>query len=248
LKLKLLSYNIRFGGRGRERRIAEVVRAASPDLVVFQEATDTRVVEAVAEAADLPHCAARRGHSIAYAGRIEVAHHAWHHPAGSRHPFMEIVLADHHTRVFGLHLSARFSKWSERRREREMRALLEGIREHQEGFHVLVGDFNTLAPGELLELWRMPRWIRALVWLSGRELQRDTIRTVLEAGYRDGFRLLHPEEKGYTLPARDPSVRLDYLFLPARHSSRLKSCEVLDAAGAAEASDHLPLLAEIDLP
>ena len=247
MKLKLLSYNIRFGGRGRERAIAEVIRAAAPDLVVFQEATDTRVVAAVAEAAELPHHAARRGHSIAYAGRLEVAHHAWHHPAGSRHPFMEIVL-EGGARVFGLHLSARFSKWSERRRAREMRALLDGIREHQEGFHVLVGDFNTLAPGELLELGRMPRWIRALVWLSGRELQRDTIQMLLDAGYRDGFRLLHPDRKGYTLPAHDPSVRLDYVFLPARHAARLKSCDVLEAAGAAAASDHLPLLAEIELP
>jgi exodeoxyribonuclease-3 len=161
---------------------------------------------------------------------------------------MEIVLGDNHTRVFGLHLSARFSKWSERRRAREMRALLDGIREHQEGFHVLVGDFNTLAPGELLELWRMPRWIRALVWLSGRELQRDTIRTVLDAGYADGFRRLHPEDKGYTLPAHDPSVRLDYVFIPARDAARLKSCDVLESAGAAAASDHLPLLATLDLP
>ena len=248
MTLKLLSYNIRFGGRGRERAIADVIRAAAPDLVVFQEATDTRVVASVAEAAGLPHHAARRGHSIAYAGRLEVAHHAWHHPAGSRHPFMELVLADGHTRVFGLHLSARFSKWSERRRAREMRALLDGIREHQEGFHVLVGDFNTLAPGELLELARMPRWIRALVWLSGRELQRDTIQMLIDSGYRDGFRHLHPERKGYTLPAWDPSVRLDYVFLPARDAARLKSCDVLEAAGAAAASDHLPLLAEIDLP
>jgi exodeoxyribonuclease-3 len=129
-----------------------------------------------------------------------------------------------------------------------MRALLDGIREHQEGFHLLVGDFNTLAPGEILELSRMPRWIRALVWLSGRELQRDTIQMLLDAGYRDGFRLLHPERKGYTLPAWDPSVRLDYVFLPARDAARLKSCDVLEAAGAAAASDHLPLLAEIDLP
>ena len=204
MNLRLLSYNIRFGGRGREQRIAEVVRAAAPDLVVFQEATDTRVVERVAEAAGLPRRAARPGHSIAYAARLEVAEHAWHHPEGSRHPFMEIVLADHHTRVFGLHLSARFSKWSERRRAREMRALLEGIRRHQEGFHVLVGDFNTLAPGELLELARMPAW--------------------------------------------DPSVRLDYLFLPARDAARLRACDVLDVPGAAAASDHLPLLAEIDLP
>ena len=42
--MKLLSYNIRFGGRGREPLLAAVVRAVAPDLVVFQEATDPRVV------------------------------------------------------------------------------------------------------------------------------------------------------------------------------------------------------------
>ncbi len=248
MSLRLLSYNIWFGGRGRERQIAEVVRAAAPDLVVFQEATDTRVVERVAEETGMLSWAARPAHSIAYASRIPIAHHAWHHPAGARHSFMEIVLGVGEARIFGLHLSARFSKWSERRRAREMRALLEGIKEHQAGFHLLVGDFNTLAPGELLEIKRMPRWIRALIWLSGRELQRETIQILLDAGYADGFRLHHPSEKGYTLPAWDPSVRLDYVFLPQRYTERLKSCEVVVAPEVVvRASDHLPLLAQIEL-
>ena len=248
MTLRLLSYNMWFGGRGRERQIVEVIRAAAPDLVVFQEATDTRVMESVADLAGLPFCASRRGHSIAYASRERAAHHAWHHPEGSRHPFMEIVLADGRTRVFGLHLTARFSKWSERKRAREMRALLAGIARHQEGFHVLAGDFNTVAPGELLEMRRMPHWIRALVWLSGRDIQRETIQTVLDAGYVDGFRLRHPSEKGYTLPAWDPRVRLDYLFLPARYADRLKACDVVTAPPAPTASDHLPLLAQIEVP
>jgi endonuclease/exonuclease/phosphatase family metal-dependent hydrolase len=246
--VKLLSYNVRFGGRGRERLLAEVVAAHAPDLVVFQEATDTRVIDHVAEAAGLPFRAARPAHSIAYASRIPVEQHEWHHPEGARHPFMEIVL-EGGARVFGLHLSARFSKWSERRRAREMRALLDGIERHQHGFHVLVGDFNTLAPGELLEVKRMPRWIRALVWLSGRDIQRETIQMLLDDGYADGYRLFHSEQKGHTLPAWDPSVRLDYLFIPRRFSGRLKSCEVLTEPDVVtRASDHLPLLSRIDLP
>ena len=48
--IKLLSYNIRFGGRKREARLAEVIRAAAPDMVVFQEAIDPRVIERLAEA------------------------------------------------------------------------------------------------------------------------------------------------------------------------------------------------------
>ena len=45
MTLRLLSYNIKFGGRGRERAIAEVIRGATPDVVLLQEATDPRVIE-----------------------------------------------------------------------------------------------------------------------------------------------------------------------------------------------------------
>lgn len=244
--LRLLSYNIRFGGRGRERALAEVVRAVAPDLVVFQEASDPRVIGHVAELTGMESWAARRAYSTGYMSRLPVAAHEWHHPAGARHAFLEIVLAGG-GRVFGLHLSARFSKWSERRRAREIGALLEGIRQHQEGFHVLVGDFNTLAPGEVLETRRMPAWIQALIWISGRDIRRETIGRVLEAGYADGFRRLHPEDRGHTFPTWSPHVRLDYLFLPERFADRLKSCDVVTLPEARAASDHFPLRAELEL-
>jgi exodeoxyribonuclease-3 len=245
--VKLLSYNIRFGGRKREARLAEVIRAASPDIVVFQEAIDTRVIERLAEETGLNRWAARPAHSIGYITRLDIAHHEWHYPVGARHSFLEIVLADGQSRIFGLHLTARFSKWSERRRGREIRALLKGIERHQEGFHVLVGDFNTLAPGELLDVRRMPGWIRALVWLSGRDIQRETIQVMLDAGYLDGYRLLHPDDKGYSFPTWDPHLRLDYIFAPERFADRLKSCEVIRQPPiVATASDHFPVLAILD--
>jgi exodeoxyribonuclease-3 len=49
MQLKILSYNIRFGGRGRENDIAEVIRRNDPDIVVLQEATDPQVVATVAD-------------------------------------------------------------------------------------------------------------------------------------------------------------------------------------------------------
>ncbi len=45
MSFKLLSYNVRYGGGGREPHLAAVIREADPDLVVLQEATDPRVVE-----------------------------------------------------------------------------------------------------------------------------------------------------------------------------------------------------------
>lgn len=245
MTLKLLSYNIRFGGVGREPALAETIKAADPDLVVFQEAIYPDVIERLAEATGFPFWASRRHHSIGFISKLKIDYHEWHYPAGARHSFLEIVPAGSHTRVFGLHLSARFSKWDERRRKREISALLEGIKRHQDGFHVLVGDFNTLAPGEALETKRMPAWIRALIWISGRQLQRETIQFVLDAKYCDGYRTLHPDVKGYTFPTWDQRVRLDYVFLPCAFKERLVACEVITEPPERikAASDHCPLQA-----
>jgi exodeoxyribonuclease-3 len=247
VSLRLLSYNIKFGGVGREQALAEVIKAAAPDLVVFQEATHPDVIERLSAATGFPFWAARRNHSIGLLSRKEVAYHEWHYPAGARHSFLEIIPAGSEVRVFGLHLSARFSRWDERRRWREIQSLLQGIKRHQEGFHVLVGDFNTLAPGEILEIDRMPAWIRALIWISGRKLQRETIQFVLDAGYLDGYRTLHPDEKGYTFPTWDPHVRLDYVFVPNVFRKRLVGCEVITEPKdlIKVATDHCPLIAEL---
>lgn len=249
MTLKLLSYNIRFGGLGREQALAETIVAAAPDLVVFQEATHPEVIERLAEATKFPYWAARRNHSIGFLSHEKVDYHEWHYPAGARHSFLEIIPAGTTARVFGLHLSARFSKWDERRRTREIRSLLDGIKRHQNGFHVLVGDFNTLAPGEALNIDRMPAWIRGLVWISGRKLQRETIQLMLDAGYSDGFRTLHPEEKGYTFPTWDPHVRLDYVFVPRVFANQLVSCDVIcePKQRVQAASDHCPIVAELKI-
>ena len=250
MTLRLLSYNIRFGGVGREDAIAEAIKTVAPDLVVFQEATHPHVISRIASITGYPFWAARERHSIGYLSRQAIAYHEWHYPAGARHSFLELVpLAGKESRVFGLHLSARFSKWDERRRAREIRSLLDGIKRHQDGFHILVGDYNTLAPGEELELDKLPAWIRALIWISGRKLQRDTIQVALDAGYLDCYRMLHKEDKGYTFPTWDPHVRLDYAFAPKAFADRVLKCEVVTepAAMMKAGSDHLPLLVELDL-
>ena len=245
--VKLLSYNIRFGGLKRERELAEVIRSAAPDIVVFQEAIDANVISTLSAATDMPHWAARGRHSIGYISRLEISHHEWHYPAGAKHSFLEIVLAGSEARIFGLHLSSMFSKWGEQRRVREISALLKSIERYQEGFHVLVGDFNTLAAGEILDVKRMPAWIRGLIWISGRNFQRETVQAMRSAGYVDGYRTLHPDDTGYTFPIWDPHLRFDYVFLPTGFTQRLLSCDVVTTPDIVrKASDHFPLLAELD--
>jgi exodeoxyribonuclease-3 len=246
--LTLLNYNIRFGGRGRESLLADVIRTADADIVLFQEAIDPAVIEQIASSTKMPFWSSTRNHSTAFCSRIEIAHHEWHHPKGSRHSFLEVVPAGTETRFFGVHLRAMFSKWGEKRRVIEIQALLNGIKKHQEGFHVLAGDFNSLAPDELLHTAKMPRWIRALVWLSGRDIQRDTVKLIKENGYSDGFRKLHPLDKGYTFPARDPHWRLDYVFLPEVFTDHLLECKIIDQDPAKSASDHFPILSRLNIP
>lgn len=246
MTLNLLSYNVRFGGSGREKLLARVVAEAGPDLVVLQEATDTRVVARVAAETGLEHWAARPGHSLAYLSRIPIARHEWHRPRGSKRHFVELEPEGLGLTVYGVHLSAVHSRWTERRRARELRALLAWVGARADDFHVVLGDFNTLAPGEVLDVRRLPPRLRALVWLSGGRVQYETIQIMLAAGYADGFRLLHAEERGYTFPTWDPHVRLDFVFLPRRYAERLADCRVhAEGVVVRQASDHFPLSARL---
>jgi exodeoxyribonuclease-3 len=243
--LRLLSYNIRRGGAGREDALLAVIRPCDPDIVVLQEATVPAVIERIARESGLEHWAAMPKLSLGFISRVPIEHHQWHRPPFSRHAFLEIVPKGMSVRVFGVHLSAVFAAWTERRRMLELRALLRSIKQHQEGFHALVGDFNTVTPGELLDFRALPQKVRATVWLSGGQIRWRTIQIVKDAGYIDVFRALHPADPGLTLPTTKPQVRLDYLFVPSAHLSRVQSCEVVRSEAAQQASDHFPLFTEL---
>lgn len=248
VKLKLLSYNIRFGGREREEALATVIRAAQPDIVMLQEATDRSVVARLAELGEYPTWDSRARYSTGFMTRLDVESHNWFLPRGSRHAVLEVAIASPQIRVFGLHLKAWFNNWTERRRHVEIQALLHAIREHQHGIHVIAGDFNALAPGAILNPAHMPHWIRAMIWLSGQDIARHTIQHMLDEHYIDVYRSIHPSDEGFTFPTWNPHVRLDYIFTPDRYQSAITSCEVLRSPEEVRtASDHFPLLAELEV-
>jgi endonuclease/exonuclease/phosphatase family metal-dependent hydrolase len=242
---RVLSYNIRYGGTGREAALLSVIRGCDPDLVIFQEATRPAVLEHLARAASMAQWAARPGHSLGFISRRRVAHFSWHRPRLSRHAFLEVIPAGAEVAVVGVHLSAVHAAWTERRRGVELRALLTTLKQREPRFHVLVGDFNTLAPGELLDVRKLPHRLRAFVWLSGGRIRWRTIQAVLDAGYADAFRQRHPSDAGFTFPTWDPHIRLDYLFVPLPDLPRVLSCDVVTGADVTSASDHLPLVADL---
>ena len=243
---RLMTYNIRHGGRGREAAIAAVIAASSPDLVLLQEATDPGIVERVAEATGMEEWRAYAGQSLGFISRRRVVSAEWTRPRISRHAFIEVVPAGGAVRVFGVHLAAVHAAWTERRRVFELRALLRSVARHQDGFHVLSGDFNTLAPGEHLPVRSLPLRLRSLVWMSGGHIRWRTVQTVLDAGYVDGFRAKHPDDPGLTLPTPVPHIRIDYVFVPSGFSSRVAACDVVRHPQANAASDHYPVVADLE--
>ena len=242
---RLMTYNIRHGGRGREAAIAAVINASAPDLVLLQEATDPRIVERLAQETGMEEWRAYGGQSLGFLSRRRVAFAEWTRPRVSRHAFIEVVPAGGAVRVFGVHLAAVHAAWTEQRRVFELRALLRSVSRHQDGFHVLAGDFNTLAPGEHLNVRSLPLRLRSLVWMSGGRIRWRTVQTVLDAGYADGFRMKHADDPGFTLPTPMPHIRIDFMFVPSSFASRVAACDVVRHPQAASASDHYPIVADL---
>jgi len=221
----------------------------------LQEAWDPAVVKRLANLTGLEFSGSQRSHSTAFLSRLPVLNHAWRHPPKTRHAILEVALGDGLPRVFVVHLRAWFSKWTERQRVRELRGLLDGIKEQLVrekdafAFHVLAGDFNALAPNERFDPSPMPAWIRGMIWLSGKDIARSTIEMMGTEGYADAWRTLHSnseEKPGFTFPVWNPHVRLDYVFTPAAYAPRITMCEVRKTPDVTRtASDHFPLLVEL---
>lgn len=245
-RLRVLSYNIRHGGVGRVSAIATVIRSTMPDLVILQEAVRPDVVRELAGTTGLVHWGATAGYSVGFLSRRPLKHYAWTRPPGSRRAFLDLTASGTSVRVFGVHLSAIHSNWTEWRRVRELRGVLAAVSRLDAPFHVVTGDFNTLAPGESLDVSRLPRRLQALMWLAGGMVRFRTIEVILGAGYADAFRHLHPDQIGYTFPTWNPHVRLDYLFVPSRFAQRVTACTVVDSPAVRLASDHFPLLTELE--
>lgn len=243
--MRILTWNIRHGGQGREADLATTIRASGADIVLLQEATRPSVVEAVARDLGMAHWGTTRRQSLGFLSRSPLEHVEWRKPRVSRHAFLELVPAGGQCHLFGVHLSAVHAAWTERRRLHEVRALLASVARRAPGFHMLAGDFNTLAPGELLDIGLLPLRLRPFVWLSGGRIRWKTIQQVLDSGYADVFRAQQSGEPGFTFPSWQPHLRLDYVFVPGAAVDHIAHCEVVHTESAVRASDHLPILVEL---
>lgn len=223
--------------------IGAFLSSLEPDVVVLQEATDRHAVDRLAELTGLPHVAASPGVSVAALGRSPFVDTTWHSPPGIR-AFLEFRPAASDLRFIGLHLTSGLSGRGERVRLRHLDAMAPVIGPASHDGTVIIGDLNSVAPGDEPRVARMPFWLRLVLRFDG-PIRTDVLDRLQQAGWVDVYRRLHPDEPGYTLPAVAPQVRLDYLLATPAVLPRIHLCEPATDVEFASASDHLPLVSII---
>jgi exodeoxyribonuclease III len=113
---------------------------------------------------------------------------------------------------------------------------------------VLCGDFNVM-PTEL-DVYKPERWVDDALF---RPEVRSAYARLLDQGWTDALRSLHPGERIYTFwdyfrnaYGRNAGLRIDHLLLSPAISHRLKAAEVdREVRGWEKASDHAPVWIEL---
>ena len=113
---------------------------------------------------------------------------------------------------------------------------------------VLVGDYNVM-PTEL-DVYKPERWLKDALF---RPETREAFKTLVNQGWTDALRKLHPNEKIYTFwdyfrnaYERDAGLRIDHFLLSPELDARLLSAGVdRNVRGWEKSSDHGPVWIEI---
>ncbi len=246
--MRVAAYNLCFGGADRLEAIYTVLNALDADVIALTEADDRRVVEALAGRLSLHHVWAEGSgdRHIATLSRYPIVEWRIYNKPPLTQAVLEIKLGEFS--IFNTHLLPYLLFPFEIRRWQAMGRLLEIIRERKPGRHLIVGDLNAIAPGDrVLQRANPPRMRRAMMLQFG-FVFHIAIARLLDAGYVDCFRALHPGEDGFTWMPGNPTTRYDYIFADPVFARDLRACRVVDDLEAAiAASDHFPLLAEFEI-
>lgn len=252
LDLRVLAYNLEFGGRAQMAAIATVLAHCRADLIALTEADDREVVETLAGQLGYEHVWARGSGArhIATLSRWPITRWAIH----NRPPLTQAVLMTEHATpagpltLYNVHFLPYLLLPFELRRWQAVGRLLAVIRQDAPGRHLILGDLNAIAPGDRVLQKRNPPRMKQVMLLQLRLIFRLALPRLLRAGYVDCFRHLHPAGDGFTWWTINPTTRYDYILANPQMTAGLRSCRVVDDLDAVySASDHFPLQAEFDL-
>ncbi len=167
---RILSYNILVGGTRRIDHITNIIRAANPDIAGLVEATNPRVVKELAERLGMQYrMSGSPTHTtdwqVAVLSRLPIAHaHTHVRPGILTKPLLEVCVEEkdgHKLTVFVTHLAAAFSqgRGGDGIRRKEAQEILRIMASKQGTPHLLMGDFNALAPGDRLKASILLRYL-----------------------------------------------------------------------------------------
>lgn len=167
---RILSYNILVGGTRRVDQLTNIISSAYPDIVGLVEATDHRVVKELADRLGMQHQMSgtsehRHDWQIAVLSRLPILRaHAHIHPDILTKPILEVCIEEKDGReltVFVTHLAASFSegRGGNGIRRREVQEILRIMSAKRGQPHLLIGDFNTIAPGDRLKASVLLRYV-----------------------------------------------------------------------------------------
>ncbi|HZQ08126.1 MAG TPA: endonuclease/exonuclease/phosphatase family protein [Anaerolineae bacterium] len=253
MRLRFLTYNILDGGTGREALLDEIIAAQNADVILLQEVIEPQFVVNLAAQLQTEYYIAESNspRQLALLTRLPLRAASSFHPNALRHGVLEATLEympEQTLTLFGVHLSApAYTLLVELYRLRELSLILKHIEAQHAARYIIAGDFNSIAPGDMVDLSGVPWTVRASVILQGGLIARQVIGRLRAKGYVDCFRALHHNERGFTLPPNPPRVRLDYFFVNNILRAHLCACEVISSPeGVKRASDHLPVMMELE--
>ncbi|MCZ7438881.1 endonuclease/exonuclease/phosphatase family protein [Micromonospora sp. WMMC241] len=261
--LRLMTWNIRTGGRDRDGtdrrdRIASVVTAHRPDVLALQELRGLdRTLGGLAQRLGMTPYLARSwfGQSVAVLVRPPLrvlragpVRRPFHHAAAR----VRVATPAGPLTVFSTHLNP----YSGGRRRIEAGWLATAVRRTGGELAVLAGDLNTLEPAvdhadRLAGL--APAYRRRHLRRDGRTVDTRAVARLLDGGLVDVWaRAGGDGPGGLTVPtghggAEFAGMRLDYLLATPALAERVRAVRVVRDGDAETASDHYPVLAELDV-
>jgi endonuclease/exonuclease/phosphatase family metal-dependent hydrolase len=159
--IRVLSYNILVGGKNRVDQLTSVIASCQPDVVGLVEAIDEQVVEQLAHNLGMEYrLSGRSKDEEAWQGAVLsrfpiVSTTTYLNAIITKQPLLEVGIEGpdgEALTVFVTHLTAAFSKLliANNKRRREIQELLRIMESKRGTKHLVMGDFNSIAPGEQL--------------------------------------------------------------------------------------------------
>ncbi len=255
--MRIMSYNILEGGIGRLDPLYEVIAAENPDVVLIQETWETPAFEKLAVKLNMDMFQAQseknpRGH-VGVLSRYPILRGINYGPLENRltrAAAMVTIQSPGCTMAFlCVHLHPYPTPEDEVIRLTEVQAVLAVAADscRDADMCIIGGDFNSIHPDQTVHTAALDPNNLARITAAGGNIRRDVISAMLAASWIDAHACRRvPAQFDTTFTTAFPAMRVDYLFVPASGAQRVADCRVVKSPMARFASDHYPVVLELN--